>query len=221
MMRPQTASSIVKGKRINVPADPPQYHAIPWNSLVVNVEITRSFDSTFTFSPSDIYGLMKAQTGMTDGDAFVSLRLMEIRAWDVAGNGIGLEPSDLTFTNVNDFTTHLVDYPGRNQWARVGYRWPASQQQIIFSGNDTSKVARVSFKKILYNVADTRTVVRFHILWCFRVDVGPTYQPEVATTDGLSSVLQSRVPSQTDGLKDWNDLIISDENESKLNSADS
>lgn len=173
--RNTSLSSVVKGQKLEVNADPTSFVGVPWYPLSVNHNGERAQGSSFAVSPSYIYTLMQAQLGITQKPEMISLRLLEVRLWNVSGDTIVLEPLDLTLVGKNDFTTHLIDYPGRNQWARVGYKWPSSQQQVLFSGTDTNPLFKVRCQGIANATQPSHYVLRVNLLWTFRVDTDPAF----------------------------------------------
>lgn len=90
---------------------------------------------------------------------------------------------DLTIgLGANDFLAQFEDIPGRNQWARVGYLYPTSQNLVIFSGNDTETLVTVT--------ADNGSTicVRFHVLWRFRFGTLPNRTTPSSVQERLSQL---------------------------------
>lgn len=159
----------LKGQRLRLSPDPPSFTQIPWHPIVLSDNITFIVTAnTKNYTASSISNIFKAQTGCKQPNDELSFRLLRVSVWELSGKKVTLEVLDLTVgLGANDFLAQLEDIPGRNQWARVGYSYPASQNLVIFSGNDTETLVTVT--------ADNGSTicVRFHVLWRFRFGTLP------------------------------------------------
>lgn len=166
----------IKGHAVACPADPPKFSQIPWNQIVISDEPKLVVGVVKEYTPSDLYEMLKAQTGiklMPDDSNHkygrnISFRLQQVRVWNITGGDINLQAYDLTVGfGADDFLVQVEDQPGRNRWARIGYVWPASQQMVALSGHDTEKF--VGFSSTIASNA----VIHFHVLWKSRVSTFP------------------------------------------------
>jgi len=154
----------------NLPADPPAYVQIPWNSIVLSdtFEVGQQFKQK-KYTGGDLFAILKAQTGLDDKAERISMRIKSVKAWEVSGKSINLEANDLTIGfGENDYLAQVSDHPGRNRWGKVGYMWPESQQKVIFSGNDSETLVTLGSA-----VTQPVFVCRFDILWKIRVNTTP------------------------------------------------
>lgn len=166
----------VKGHSLTLPADPPKFTQIPWNTIILNDEPTLGKDKNQrVYSASTIFDIFKAQTGLQpSGD--ISFRLIRVSTWNLSGNPINLEVLDLTIGfGSADYLVQLEDTPGRNRWARIGYELPESQRLVSFNSKDTEPCFSVGC------TAGDKIQVRIKVLWKSRVNTIPNRGNRVST----------------------------------------
>lgn len=159
----------IKGQHLSLTPDPPSFTQIPWHPIVLSDNVTfLATTNTKNYTAASISGIFKAQTGCSQSTSELSFRLSRISVWELSGKKITLEVYDLTIgLGANDYLAQLEDIPGRNHWARVGYSYPASQNLVCFSGNDTETLVTVTADN------GSSICVRFHVLWRFRFGTLP------------------------------------------------
>jgi len=172
----------IKGRSLRLTPDPPAFHQIPWAPITLSDNVTLlPTVNTKSYTASSIANIFKAQTGCENANDKLSFRLVQVSVWELSGKKITLEVIDLTIgLGSNDFLAQLEDIPGRNQWARVGFKYPTSQNLVVFAGNDTETLVVIT--------ADNGSTlcVRFHCLWRFRYGT----LPNLATRDALKRKLE-------------------------------
>lgn len=125
-----------------MPNDPPGFNQIPWWRVTVSDEIVVS--QTKQYTGEDIYGLIQAQTGLISTNDW-SYRITVARGWNLSGGPINLEAYDLLKTGgTDDYLCQKEDQPGRNHWAKVGFKWPAAQRKAIFTNSDKEVIVSFS-----------------------------------------------------------------------------
>lgn len=138
-----------RGVHLKLPAHPPKFTMSPWQ--LVTTSIVTLGDQTI--SVSDIndnlckdHGLVVSMPELSTLPT-VQIRLHSFRAWCTGNRArtvVGNTPIKATvyslFGGANDTTilADLEDYPAVNQYARVGYRWPTAQQEVVHEHNATS-----------------------------------------------------------------------------------
>lgn len=166
----------IKGQHLTLSPDPPSFTQIPWHPIVLsdNVSLLATVN-TKSYTATSLANIFKAQTGCTQANDKLSFRLMQVSVWELTGKKVTLEILDLTIgLGANDFLAQIEDVPGRNQWARAGYKYPVSQNLVAFSGNDTETIVVIT--------ADNGSTicVRFHVLWRFRYGTIPNRHVSLA-----------------------------------------
>jgi len=137
----------------------------PWNTVVVSVPVIASGD----LSVGIVYTAFNAQVADGNGPS-VDFRFRELRAWELSGGNLGVEIYDLANVAANAAepirTQH--DEPGRNHWASVGLRWPASAANNVYHATSTNSV--------IANIetSGNNTLVHVHLLWRFTGTPRPT-----------------------------------------------
>lgn len=191
----------IKGTRLRLSADPPHFAQIPWHAITVNdsPKLNATTNSK-NYTATTIANVFKAQTGCSQATDTLSFRLLSVSVWETTGKKITLEVNDLTIgLGANDYLVQLEDQPGRNHWARVGYRYPTSQNLVIFSGSDTESLVQITTD------LGANLIVRFHLLWRFRYNTLPNISVPRSISQRLSDLeqaLRQLTLGQTDNLSD-------------------
>lgn len=166
-----TLHNSIKGKPLKIPADPPSFTQVPWNSIILSDPIKLKENEVKKYAPADLYEMLKAQAygpifkeditaPVTKFGKYISFRIQAIKCWNLSGFNINLQVLDLsTALGADDLMVQLEDQPGRNKWARVGYSYPSSQSILGLSGHDTEHFCYISSGKA------SDVVTHFHVLW--------------------------------------------------------
>lgn len=174
------------GRRLKVPRDPPAVVDTPWNSMVL--QSTGQGDTTV--SGLNLVPLLTVQAGFTAiaGLGF-DFRVQSVRVWSlVAGTPIRL--SCYGFDNTNSKTGGalcvLDDWPGRLSFAGVGYEFPMSVQNIVYSEDSNLKICQIDVG------ASNDWLAYFNILWR-----GNKYKPfaETVRYQAATSQLRAEAPA--------------------------
>lgn len=182
----------VKGKVLKLPADPPKFEQIPWNTIVISDTPTLAADAEQKiYTATTIYNVLIAQIGLKTTSQ-LSFRLQNIQCWNTSGNSINLEVNDMTIGfGSNDFLVQAEDAPGRNRWARLGYVLPQSQQLVSFNSTDTEPLFKVGATK-----GDT-IIIRCRLLWKPRVNTTPNIQARQSSLESRIAHLEQTLMNLT------------------------
>lgn len=169
-------------------ADPPPFTQIPWWQVTIsqpytNKETNRLMDIT----PVTLVDCLKAQTGLTQSNDTISLRLQSMSVWSYGGPFVNMSCKDLALGgNSNDHLTLIEDNEAKNRFANVHFWWPVSQQQLAFAGSDTTLLAQIGT-----SAGDTGTW-RARVLWSLRVQTAPNRMKQLQDrVDELEKQLKS------------------------------
>lgn len=142
-------SGSLNGSELRTKPDIPSLRLTPWYQATVLLGSTGDTIATV----NAIWTALAAQQnlGTYDSSSIFSpitgyMRITKIRVWNVSGGLV-----KLTVYNILDNATtssggvqkSLVDYPGRNHYAKVGYLWPQSQRTISSDTAQTNPVFTV------------------------------------------------------------------------------
>lgn len=116
----------LNGKVIRPSADPKSVVDIPWNNATIVFESTEGGGGENILDPDGLIAAVSDTVGVPAANLLV--RVQEARVWDVSG--LGLRVDFFNLSNGAVFTRTVSDEPGRNQWARVGFIWPKSDQNF-------------------------------------------------------------------------------------------
>jgi len=160
--------------RFSVPADPFTYNERPWNSQIVELKVKPTAENPqINYTVKDLLkSTMAAFSGIVK-ETELEVRLFSIRVWNLTGGSIFLQPFQFTTqdTPQSGGMRSLVDYPGRNKWARVGFHWPPQQTNIVLETPTSAEV--------LYTIGstspNTELLVYMQIKWRFNTASLPNY----------------------------------------------
>lgn len=145
--------------------------------------VVRRSSGDAEFSVNDLANIFRDQWGLFATDTAtrvpVALRFMSVSFWYF--DSVLPQSYQVLIRNLVNFgeMVRLQDFPALNQWGRVGYEWPASQQFIQHNHDDASG------KPIKIDVTSSATwLVHVTILW--RPLNGQSYA-ETARTDPVST----------------------------------
>lgn len=160
--RPSRRYTNPNATRLRTPADPPQVVSQPWNPLVVSREIVHANVLTpVSVNPANLSHFVREQVGLAT-TVPLNIRVLHVRGWNLSGNAIGMRTFDLKAEAGNtDPLTVLLDRPARNRWAKVGCKWPATQQVNSLQSTDTSTVIFTSEA----NVVPSTLLFQVTLMW--------------------------------------------------------
>jgi len=131
------------GRKISPTADPRSVTKTPWNSLTIATKFNQATVGTAVqFNPQTVGALLKSQVGLPSSLG-LEIRLIAVRAWSLNSGGIAMRVWDFLSEASNligNPLAVLTDFPGRNQWARVGYKYATTQTNNVFTDALTTPV---------------------------------------------------------------------------------
>lgn len=126
------------GRTYKPPPCPPVVQVGHWNH---GTAVQRS-TGDWTPNINDIANILRDQNGLFTKDTTdripISIRLLSVQFWYF--DSLLPQPFQVLIRNLVNFgeLARLQDFPARNQWGRVGYEWPASQQFVQHDHSDTT-----------------------------------------------------------------------------------
>lgn len=153
--------SLIRGTEISVPPRPPPLQIAHWHpATLIHVA---SGDVSLTIN--DIANELRDQHGLfatgTTNRIPITMRLLAFQFWQTPA-ALSVSQFQVIVRNLDNFAdmVRLTDMPAFNQWARVGYRWPSSQQQYQHNHDDTTN------SPLQIDMADsTKWILYISILW--------------------------------------------------------
>jgi len=170
------------GRELKPPGHPPEFVQTPWNSATIALGGTGDTDFTF----EKIYVVLAAQLGLYTGTTAApvkinaTIRIKSVRVWALKRD----RPVSLKCYNFgsSDVLKSFSNWPAYNQFARVGYEWPESQQILPFEFSNTSKAFAIE------TGASEVYIAYLQVLW-------RGYDPKIT--------LQSRIAHLTGDLRSF------------------
>lgn len=144
-----TQSSII----LRPPSDPRANVDSPWNHVVL----------TFTnlqkvLKVSDLQKLLITQLALPTASK-LTFRILSIRIWTDLADRTELDVYIRTFQSSDNATdTRLVDYPGFNHRASVGYRYSHADQVVVWNSATAGAFS-------IYESINAGTIVKIDMLW--------------------------------------------------------
>lgn len=153
----------LNGQAVTPSADPSTVVELPWNTITLTFEPDVGTGTSFELTIADVYVALGEFYAPT---ANYEIRILEARLWEISGKAMGVD--FLTLDTPTGATLKTQDdIPGRNHWARCGFVWPRSHQNLPLFEDETA-IIRVTAP------ADSDILIHLNILW--RLAVQP---PEV------------------------------------------
>lgn len=151
------------GLAVTPQQDPPDVIDVPWNTLTINYGGTASAGYT-NYRASTLVATLAAQLSITTPDTHqLEIRVLSFRAWALTGPRIGYRAYDYTPRPVQDGNATVLkeqeDAAAKNHWARVGFIWPASAQNVVLRSEPTPVF------DLEVSAAGEDVTVRVNILW--------------------------------------------------------
>jgi hypothetical protein len=136
----------LSGGMVRVGADPPTIIQRPWNNLTIRYEGTTPI---VAINPVDVKLLLEQQLAGVSAATVLEydFKFRSARLWGAVEGDTRLwgDFYDLAGTG-DDPLCQPTDFPGRNQRARIGYRWPLSSQNIVMSSTEMKDILRGNFE---------------------------------------------------------------------------
>lgn len=174
------------GRKLRVGQNPPPVVDTPWNSLVLQF----SGDGDTTVTAKKLFPLLTNQAGFTGASGLgIDIRIQSVRVWSlVAGQPVRLScfGFDNTSSSTGGALCVLDDWPGRLSYAAVGYEFPSSVQNIVYSEDSASKICTIDLG------AKNNFLAYFNVLWR-----GNKYNPFQLTARymAVTSTLRAEAPA--------------------------
>lgn len=131
------------GRVLRVPPNPPPVVETPWNHLVL--QLTATGDVAFTGKL--LFPYLLNQAGLTSAQGCgIDMKIQMVRCWNLnPGNPIraSFYGFDNTKSSSGGALAVIDDYPGRLNFAAIGYEFPTSVQNIVYSEDSTAKFVQV------------------------------------------------------------------------------
>lgn len=172
---PPVVKTALHGRKTTPSADPRSTLKSPWNPLTLSFKVVQETANTpINFVPSTIADLLKSQVGLPPSLG-LEFRISHISVWslDAASGGVGLRAWDTyssTSGGLGNPLTVLLDFPGKNRWAKVGYTFPATQQNNVFP----SAASSPNLFDVEAEVLSSTLLIRVTLLYRPSSDVSPT-----------------------------------------------
>lgn len=166
----------------------------PWNRLVVTEESTSTANTATvtSFNSYAVYLLLTGQLGLQSFAPSIEMRFERVEMWNMGPVAVAAAPSPApaaiimdvfplqTQTVLTQCIARLEDQPGKNQWACVGFEWPASHKNFVLAVAGSAPSSDPVIVRYYSSVGSSIVWVRFHVLW----------RPIVALPPMLSKRLQ-------------------------------
>lgn len=168
----RTLHATLRGTKLNPSPDPSNIVRNPFNTVTLQAIVPQvQAGIAQVITTSSLRELLNSQLSLnTDYE----VRVKSIRLWNLSGTAIAARIYDLqrspSSTN-QDIITTLVDYAGRNQWATIGYVFPASITNNVLHCTDTPTevVALIEAPNV-----DDNILMHIEVLWKARTGILPT-----------------------------------------------
>jgi len=158
-------SMALYGRKLRVPANPPQFVYRPFSPLTVSVSLTVTGDTgSYTMFHTDIIKAAASQLGITVNS--LRFKIVSVRLWNLTSKSLlvyfyeGLTDEGGATERSNHPLMYLEDTGSPMTYAAVGYHYPSSTTNNVFSQSDPQTT--------LYQLAGTKGDVilhRIHILY--------------------------------------------------------
>lgn len=154
---------LVRGTTFLPNMRPPNVTGQPWNSLVaIDVDVVKNK----TYTVADVAGIICSQAGLyipsTTTFIDVEFKLQRVSAWCETAH-ISLYPQDF----INQKGVEMTRADGsmaKNQFARVGYSYPASHQSYTLTSSTVSGMRTIPLYTIATS-ANARIEVHIKLVW--------------------------------------------------------
>lgn len=172
---PPSVKTALHGRKISPSADPRSTLKSPWNSLTLSFKVVQETANVpINFIPSAIANLIKEQLALPT-TLGLEFRIFHVNVWslDSTSGGVGFRAWDTyssTSGGLGNPLTVLIDFPGKNRWAKVGYTYPSTQQNNVFP----SAAASPNLFDVEAEIVGSSLLIRVSLLWRPSSDLSPT-----------------------------------------------
>lgn len=136
-------------------ADPPTIVQRPWNNLTIRHETAAAAGGIEAVNPGDVKFFLEQQLAGVAVQSVLKydFKIRSVRLWGAVEGDTRLwgDFYDLAGTG-DDPLCQPTDFPGKNQRARIGYRWPLSSQNIVMGSDETKDILRGNFDVLYLSV---------------------------------------------------------------------
>jgi len=168
----------LNGGEIGVPSDPKSVSERSWNTAHYIFDASTSVGGGL-LSLQLLHIHINNMLGISLGNRVnFEYRLREFRIWNVTPNEVGstLKLSGVEMSVYDPLTTtsftdvHVLhsrtDYPGKNTWAKAGYRYPKHVQNHVLAGStEADRDIPLLFFEPTDPTATEYFTIRFDFLW--------------------------------------------------------
>lgn len=162
MRNNQILRTALNGRAITPRADPSSIVQLPWNNLTLTFSANSSASLT-------VANVLTALQSIYPSDANYQIQIKSARLWETTGVPLACAFFSLDNSNPGELK-HQDDFQARNQWARVGYIWPRSHQNLTlnFSSSAELQILQVN------SSSSAAIVLHLEITWKPIATPGPT-----------------------------------------------
>lgn len=202
---PPMLKTALDGRQITPSSDPSTIVETPWNSITLTFDTAVPEASKINLTLAEVDQALRAiyPSSTTTGPAY-SYRIRSARLWELTGASFSADFHSLE-TPIG-VISNQSDTAGRNQWARIGYIWPRSHQNIVLLNTATP---------LIDVVVPTAADVLLHIDILWRTS---TAYPPVPKTVFRNKFTKSLLPVQIP-QSDTESVSPSDEEEPQFEDA--
>lgn len=173
---------VVNGVLFKPPNNPRTVNPRPWNNY--SIQSTAAHAETYILTVGTITDEVTKANGLKDANGAgipIEIKIISCELYGVTGQT--LSATFRNFSSSGNIEQYDQCLPARNQYARLGYRWPLADQSVPFN-SDTQKTVQVLY---IYGTGQTtdRVLVKVRLLWR-------------AATSFPSRVLDVRVPTSVE-----------------------
>lgn len=180
--RVTSLKNAIRGVRVRPPGLPPAISPQPWNSCVISMGLTGKTSETVITLDNVIVALkgQLALPGTASTEPTLLVRVQSLRMWGLGGSALQVALFDVNRDTDQWYIETLEDWPAENQYARIGYHWPAAMQERVLHAVATEIFA--------FNTStDNRAILAYlHVLWKVGTIEKPTLRQMRPDPDNLS-----------------------------------
>lgn len=190
---PNNVRLLLDGRSFRPPADPRGLTSVPWNPLTLSVEMKVTASAFVDIT--EVHKQATTQLGIPLATAMF-YRFQRVSCWNLTGGPLVATFYDFFSTSEGNYLAQLEDYPGRNQWARVGYAYSAAQSSRAFYSGAAVK-PNIWQVRVQSDPASQVVLIKASLLWKPYVSLPPSVTSLVypctsaASTSGLMSAAES------------------------------
>lgn len=159
---PAGPKAVVNGVLFKPPNNPRTVNPRPWNNYSIQKSVSHTTEASITIG--DIVAEVTDVNGLKDSNGAgiqIEIKIISCEIYGTTGQTLNVRFWNLAgFTNTEQFDQCL---PARNQFARVGYRWPLSDQSVAFNSDNQGTVKVVAL--FATGSDGDKALVKFRVLW--------------------------------------------------------